>query len=126
MRRRLKVTEHQSQVALFQYIELVPEIAKVTFAIPSGGLRNKIVAKKLKDEGCRAGVPDIFIGIARGNYHSMFIELKNESGKGVVSPLQKEMIKALRKEGHYVVVANGYKEAVKEINYYLGLKKACN
>ena len=56
----MKSQEHQIQVAICQYLDLI----KIPyFAIANGGLRNIIVAKKLKAEGVKAGVADLFLMI---------------------------------------------------------------
>lgn len=50
----MKVSEHQEQVALFQwaaYMEKTYPALREMYAIPNGGLRNKVVAAKLKAEG---------------------------------------------------------------------------
>ena len=76
--------EHQIQVGVFQWIDLQKEIypaLKNAFAIPNGGSRNEIEAKNLKDEGVRAGVPDICLAYPSNGYHGLFIEHKTEKGK---------------------------------------------
>lgn len=88
------------------------------FHIPNGGSRNKIEAAKLKRQGVRAGVPDIFLPAARGGYHGLFIELKRQTG-GKVSREQEEMIKALRAQGYRAEVCRGWDEARETIQRYL-------
>ena len=69
-------SEHEEQVALFEWAEWnkrqYPEL-ELMFAIPNGGQRHVVVAKKLKDEGVKAGVPDIFLPVAR-----QFSQIKGE------------------------------------------------
>ena len=56
------MSEHHEQCALFAWLRLQwPDLDRVSFAIPNGGHRHKAVAGKLKAEGVKAGVPDIFI-----------------------------------------------------------------
>jgi hypothetical protein len=108
-------TEHAHQVALFAWAALnfskYPDL-KLMFAIPVGGLRNKITAANLKAEGAKAGVPDIFLPAPRQLYHGLFIELK--VGKNKASDLQNEWVVALRKLGYGAVVCTGW-EAAREI-----------
>jgi len=110
----MKDEEHREQCAFFQWLELAcPEIYKITFAIPNGGKRDIRTATKLKKEGVKAGVPDIFI--ARGfddGYDfqgGMFIEMKSKTGK--VSELQKDMITLLRRNCFAVYVCYGWEQA---------------
>lgn len=53
-------TEHQEQVALFQWLEIAAkrdDRLSMAFAIPNGGARHPVVAAKLKAEGVKSGVP---------------------------------------------------------------------
>lgn len=78
------------------------------FAIPNGQLRNKTIAMKLKREGVKKGVPDIFLP-----EWNLFIEMKRKKG-GVVSKEQKEVMEKLEKAGYKCLVARGFEQA-KEI-----------
>ena len=73
--------------------------------------------KKMKAEGLRRGVPDYTLAIARGGFHGLFIELKEEAGR--VSPDQKEMMALLTGEGYKCVVAYSAREATDAIEEYL-------
>lgn len=114
--------EHAEQVNLIKWWALqcrrfnVPEY--LLFAIPNGGKRDVISAKLLKDEGVRAGVPDLFLAVPKGKYHGLFIEMKKVKG-GVVSESQKEMGALLFGQGYYVAVCHGFIEAKQKIESYL-------
>lgn len=72
-------TEHAHQVSLFmwaaQNLETYPELEWL-HAIPNGGFRGKAEAGRLKAEGVKSGVSDIFLPCARGGYHGLYIEMK--------------------------------------------------
>lgn len=112
--------EHFEQVALFVWADLnayrCPELS-LLFAIPNGGKRSKAVAGKLKAEGVRAGVPDLCLPVARGQYHGLFIELKAERGR--VTPLQYEWAEALTDQGYLALVCHGWERAKTAIEKYL-------
>lgn len=118
-----KNAEHYEQKALFLWADLlipkVPELA-LLFAIPNGGQRNIIIARKLKDEGVKAGVPDMFLPVARGNYHGLFIELKSKDG--VTSKNQDYWLRRLSEQGFMAQVCYGWTEAKETIEKYLALK----
>lgn len=95
---------------------------QLLFAIPNGGERNIIVAKRMKDEGVRSGVPDLFLAVSNGDSHGLFIEMKKEKG-GVTSASQKEMIGILKEQGFVVVVCRGWAEAKATIENYLKEKR---
>jgi hypothetical protein len=116
-------TEHAHQVALFMWAnlpeqrELYPEL-KNMFAIPNGGERNKIVAARLKAEGVKSGVPDIFLPVARKKCNGLFIELKKDY-KQPLSEKQIEWRDKLLKQGYHVARCNSWVEAKKLIILYL-------
>jgi Zn ribbon nucleic-acid-binding protein len=72
-------TEHSQQVALFMWaqdnVQWYPCL-RWMFAIPNGGLRDRVTASILKAEGVKRGVADIYLPFAVGNYHGLFIEMK--------------------------------------------------
>lgn len=100
------MTEHQAQVAFVNWFRLAyPGV--LIFAIPNGGLRNKVTAARLKAEGARAGVPDLFVPEWR-----LFIEMKKTKAEGGrLSQAQREMVVALRKAGYETAVCYGLDEA---------------
>lgn len=84
---------------------------------PNGGSRNKIEADKFKRMGVLAGVPDIFIPLAKNGYNGFFIELKTESGKATAS--QKEVMALLKQNGYKVTTCFGLESAIKETEEYI-------
>ena len=116
------MSEAQEQKALFQwagYAEQQYSELKLLHHIPNGGKRDPITARNLKAEGVKAGVPDICLPVARGQYHGLYIELKTQKGK--VQKNQKEWLNALNKEGYATKVCYGWLEARKVIEDYLSL-----
>ena len=113
--------EHEEQRTLMQWWALyskskgLPEC--LLFAIPNGGFRHISVAMKLKQEGVRAGVPDLFLALPRGNYHGLFIEMKKAKG-GRVSDSQNAVMTNLVRQGYSCVVCHGWMAARLEIERY--------
>ena len=118
----MKRDEHNEQVALINWWSLAhykfnqPEF--VLFAIPNGGNRSAITGKILKSEGVRAGVPDLFLAVQKGEFNGLFIEMKKEKG-GKVSESQRKMINCLTNNGYKAAVCNGFLEAVDVIEMYM-------
>jgi len=113
----LNKTEEQEQEALFQYASYQNEPEwSLLFSIPNGGFRSKRTWARMKRTGLKAGVPDIFLLVSRGNTPGMFIEMKSE--KGVVRPNQKAWHDNLRTQGYKVEVCRGCDEAVRTIRDY--------
>ena len=95
-------------VALWQDGDLVA--GAVAFAIPNGGFRHKRVAEELRDEGVKAGVPDICL-IHRGEVY--FLEMK--AARGTLRRHQREMIALLEAAGATCAVARGLDAAVAQL-----------
>ena len=116
----MKQDEHQAQAALFRWAELqrrrLPEL-NLLFAIPNGGYRSKATAGRLKAEGVKAGVPDIFMPVARGEFHGLFIEMKAGRNKPTVT--QAAWLYHLSQQGYKVAVCYGFEPAIELIEGYL-------
>ena len=116
------MSEHDEQVALFRWAEMsgakYPDLAWM-FAIPNGGARHVAVGRKLKAEGVKRGVPDIFLPVARGRFHGLFVEMKTATG--VVSKEQDGWIDRLLYQGYAAHVCRGWDDARQMIERYLSL-----
>ncbi len=114
--------EHEEQVVFIQWCQLqekkYPEL-KLMFAIPNGGQRAVTTARKLKREGVKAGVPDLHLPVAKGGYHSLFIEMK--VGKNRATAHQLKMMELLKEAGNHCVICYGAKEAIEATQSYLML-----
>jgi hypothetical protein len=112
----MKITEHQEQVMLITWFRLqYPKY--IIFAIPNGGARHIVTAVKLKAEGVLAGVPDLFLMAAKGEWHGMFIEMKAKTGN--VSDKQKEFMAAANAMNYKTIVCYGFDDAKTSIINYL-------
>ncbi len=117
------MNEHNTQRLLVAWFrDRYPDLAAVFFSIPNGGARDPVTAKRLKDEGALAGVPDLFLSAARRGHHGLFLELKTQ--RGTVRKAQRAIHSELLAQGYAVVVARGYDEAKAAILHYLELPNA--
>lgn len=111
------------QAQLFRWVDLVsnyyPEL-RLLFHIPNGGSRNAVEAAHLKQQGVRAGVPDLCLPVARGKYHGLYIEMKY--GKNKPTPIQQKWIDDLKQQGYAVSVCWGFDAARAELEKYLQLE----
>jgi len=114
--------EGNEQSYLFEWAKYsegaFPELA-LLFHIPNGGKRNKFEAAKLKKQGVKAGVPDLFLPVARGSYHGLFIELKYGSNKATDN--QNKWAKDLTEQGYKCLVCYGWQSAAENIEKYLNI-----
>lgn len=95
-----------------------PEL-DLLFHIPNGGSRDKREAFNLKLQGVKAGVPDLFLPVGRGDYHGLFIELKVKGNRP--SEEQKRWIADLNAQGYAAIVCYGFDEARAAVENYLGI-----
>ena len=72
---------------------------------------------RLKMEGVRAGVPDLFLPVATGGKHGLFIEMKRTKG-GTISPEQKDWLAHLNEQGYRAEVCKGFEAAKAVIQDY--------
>ena len=122
-----KYIEDDEQAALFSWASMRANTGYMTrlmFAIPNGGFRRPLEAKRMKLQGTKAGVPDIFLPVPRGEFSGLFIELKRPIVKGepkpVLSPEQKFWLKELSDVGYMACCCYGWIEAKETIESYLG------
>ena len=96
---------------------------KLFYAVPNGGLRNKIVAAKLKATGSKAGVPDMNLDFPLSGFHGLRIELKrpktHNKAEGKLSSKQSEIMQAMNSAGYLAISCVGWIEATQAITKYL-------
>lgn len=126
------------------------EVLTMLHAIPNGGYRDKITAGKLKAEGVKRGVPDIFLPLPKWAgmvaplngrstpcmWAGLYVEMKRpltmkkgtrkdlivDRAAGSTSVQQDEWIGKLRNVGYGVAVAFNWREAAKQIQSYVEWK----
>ena len=131
----MRQDEHELQKACVNWFGYqYPQYKDLLIAIPNGGKRHVKTAAKLKAEGVKAGVPDLFLAAPVGYKveangrkiiehlsAGLWIEMKTE--KGVVRDSQKKYLDRLSEFGYSTVVCRSFEEFTKSIETYLGLKK---
>lgn len=120
----MKHEEDDEQRALIEWAELASiggiRVSEYLFAIPNGGKRNPKEAARMKGLGVKAGVSDLFLPVARGGYHGLWIEMKAKKGK--TSEAQADWINRMREQGYMAGVCHGWIPAKNTIKDYLEYK----
>lgn len=114
------MSEHNEQSAYFDWLQIMSnrhEQLNWIFAVPNGGKRHIGTAKKLKKEGVKSGVPDIFIPIPSDGYHGLWIEMKY--GKNTLSSNQIDWMNYLISAGYRHVTCWSADEAINITKEYL-------
>lgn len=106
-----------------------PDHANLLFAIPNGGHRNIITAKRLKAEGVLPGVADLFLAVPVSKplltpkgldyfpMHGLFIEMKY--GKGKQTESQIRFMYAVQERSYEYVVCNSFESFQDAVRNYL-------
>jgi hypothetical protein len=108
----MRDTERQVQVAIAQYLDVR---GLMWYAVPNGGNRNLITAKKLKAEGVKSGVPDIAIVNDSMAYFLEVKKPKTDTRAGALSITQKAMIERIEQAGGEVGVVHSVQEVIEQL-----------
>lgn len=112
--------EHEEQKHLITLVRLrvgaFPELSRL-FAVPNGGHRNAATAGKMKAEGQKSGVPDLFLPVRRDGAAGLWVEMK--TAKGSVSPNQWDWMTFLHRAGYRVRLCNCPERALSILTDYL-------
>lgn len=87
-------------------------------AIPNGGYRDPVTAARMKAEGVKSGVADVFLPVARHGMHGLYIEMK-KPGKGRSSEEQKEFAAFCIENGFCYRICDTWREAANTVQSYL-------
>ena len=115
--------EHREQVAIMHWWRMqhtvygIPLIALLS--VPNAGMgRNAIQGARLKAEGVRAGVSDLFLAVPRHGKAGAWIEVKAIGGRE--SDVQAEFQTEMRRLGYRAVTVYGADECIRFLKDYLG------
>lgn len=100
-----------------------PQFRKTLFHVPNENDRedsNMIQGAIRKSLGVVAGVADLLFLVARGGYHGLCIEMKDE--KGTQKPAQKEWQAIMEAQGFKYVICRSFLQFKKIILEYLNEK----
>lgn len=111
-------SEDSEQEAVIEYCDLmrIPVVH-----IPNEGKRSVAYEMRMKRMGLRSGFPDLFVPLARGKYHGLFIEMKY--GKNKLTTNQKEWLGTLSSNGYACLVCYSAGDAIDIIDQYIAKKE---
>lgn len=119
-----KRTETQEQIQVVKYVdELKKGIDIDCYHIPNEGRRDIRTGAINKMKGVRKGIPDLHFPIARGIFHSLYMEMKSVDD-AKVSLHQLKWFEVLANWGNCVVFCYGAEEAFKVIHQYFNGKQS--
>lgn len=113
--------EHNLQCACVHWFRYAhSRYSGMLFAIPNGGLRNAVTAKKLKEEGVLAGVADLMLAVPNRDCHGLFIEMKTEKGRQ--QDTQRNFQQAVTAQGYRYEICRNKADFIYVIDTYLNNK----
>ena len=132
--RRIDPTEHQIQAAIVEWAYKTKMVNKYNperiiylkdhlIAIPNGGKRSITEAIRLKKEGVKPGVSDLFLACPSfngKNKNGLWIEVKSKRGK--VSRMQYEWSELMQGCHYAVSFIYSVDEGIQAIKDYLGME----
>ena len=116
---RPKTAEWQDTIAVADYLRLRDLLF---MHIPNEGKRTPEQGAILKRMGLSKGAPDFIVFEPRGGFHGFALELKTEDGR--LTKEQLEWAANLSRRGYAWTMAKGVDEAIRKIDFYLGLEEA--
>jgi hypothetical protein len=118
------MSEHQHQAALIRWANAslgVYTELRWLFAVPNAAKRGVKMAAMMKAEGLKAGLPDLMLPVARGEYIGMAIEMK--FGKNKLTAAQQEWADGLKSLGWRHEVCYDWEKAREALKDYLSGEK---
>lgn len=123
----MKHREDIEQCALMQWARITRHnggvIADWLIAIPNGGKRNASEAARMKKQGVKAGVSDLFLALPAKQFHGLWIEMKapktNTSPAGKPTQVQLDWLDRMAAAGYAAQLCFGWQAAKDAITWYL-------
>lgn len=116
----MKSIESEHQIAFFVWVERsvkkYPALEWIHH-IPNGGKRSPATAARLKREGVKAGVLDVFLPFPSRGFAGLYIEFK--AGKNKLTDNQKAFKAFVEANNFKVVVCYSWLEAKEVVEFYL-------
>lgn len=109
--------EEIEHIKLMDWIRSKKELAQYTIHVANERATSPAQGAKLKRMGVRSGVSDLFIGVPKGDYNGMWLELK--AGKNKPTDNQFKFMEDMSSQGYYCVWCSGFPDAKMLIEDYL-------
>ena len=117
----MKHHEDDEQAAVFDWAAYNPAL-KWMHHNANGGKRDVREAVRLRRQGVKPGVWDIFLPKPMGEFHGLYIEMKKQKkhGKASLTKDQRQFQQDMIVQGYKCVVCYGAEEAIEAIKLYCG------
>lgn len=111
--------EDTEQKIIFEWAGYHPHL-RWLMAIPNGGNRDPREAARLKAQGVKAGVADMFLPIPNGEHCGLWVELKRrqQDGPSRTSPKQRLFLADMADKNYHTAICYGADDAIRVIKEY--------
>ena len=116
--------ELQLHTALCAYARKAFPSARIS---PGLGEMQDTDSKRLESyrKGYQKGQPDLIVHVRSGNFSGLVIELKTPTGKGVVSPMQKQWLADMGKAGYRTLISCNLEESMRHLDEHMRNARTC-
>ena len=117
-------SESQHQMAVIKWSQQAsirekwPEL-KLLYHVPNERICDQRQGRMFKLMGVKRGVPDLTLPVARGQYHGLYIEMKDDTGAPTDD--QNWWGEQLLAQGYMWEICHGWESAVRVLEWYLTL-----
>jgi len=99
-----KLTEHQLQISIAQLLDFYERQGKLKWhSVPNGGHMTPAMGRRRKQEGMKAGAPDLVIYFRGG----ATVQVEVKTAKGRMSPVQKIWLNGCQRLNLPYVICRG-------------------
>lgn len=123
-RARKNEAEGEEQTQLIKLFRAqFPAVGLLLIHVPNGGSRkNAFEGWRLKEQGVRAGVSDLFLPVARGGFFGLWIEFKAAPpNDAAVSDSQEAWVNEMQVQGYAAHICRGVNAALRVLTDYMAL-----
>lgn len=121
------LSESQQQAAVVSWFRSqYPQYKPYLFSIPNGShlagdkLRRIKQVSKLKKEGFKNGVSDLFLSIPSAHYHGLYLEMKDIGKReNSLTEEQAQHLEDMARAGYRATWAAGAEQAIRVIRLYM-------
>lgn len=123
MKKKRTHREASEQMALIQWAGYHPIARDHLIAIENGGYRNILEAIRLKKQGVRPGVFDLFLAYPCGKLHGLWIELKAPKPHDArITPEQLDWFHKMKRMKYDALISYGWTDAAISIENYTNIR----
>ncbi len=118
--------EADDQAALFQWAAYYPQLKWMHSSLNGAFLHGTKLQRakqwgKLKKQGAKKGILDIFLPMVTAEYPGLYVEMKRRDGSGSLTDEQAKFKQYAEQQGYKVVVCEGTAAAIHAITDYASL-----